>query len=144
MRSRRLSRERRSRLPRGTAPAELTLREIANGLYGRGRIDAGGAAHYDVLEALPNTNTRSYEDFMRIAAHHTSHSGPDGVVDIEHSDGQSVIGDKNLKVRHPLTYARKVIVPGGFHEHAHGMFTYTEMFFACLLAFCKSARASAG
>ena len=89
---------RRSRLPRGANLEALTLREIAVALFGRGRVDAGGPAFYEMLEALLGTDTKSYEDFIRIARHLNDHSGPDGVVDLSYADGQSVIGDKNLKV----------------------------------------------
>ena len=33
-------------------------------------------------------------------------------------------------------YARWLIAVGGFHEHAHTMFAFTEMFYSCFFSFC--------
>ena len=47
---------------------------------------------------------------------------------IFYGDGQSVIRFKDLKRAFTSRYASWLIGVGGFHEHAHAMFAYTEMF----------------
>jgi hypothetical protein len=44
----------------------LSLREIGHLLFGRDpKVDPGGAASFEILEPLMNTNTMSYQDFVR-------------------------------------------------------------------------------
>ena len=85
------------------------------------------------------TDTKSYDDFIKITAHLSSHSHPSTVVEIFGGDGQSVLSFKNLKRKWPTRYARWLIAVGGFHEHAHTMFALTQMFYACFFAFCLRA-----
>ena len=143
----------------GVAPAALTLRMLATSLYGRPNVDPGGPSEFDILEPLMRTDTKSYDDFIKITKHLSSHSSSDCVVDIFCGDGQSVISFKNLKKRWPYRYActdphqpplcdmfshsicicryaRWLIAVGGFHEHAHTMFAFTEMFYSCFFCFC--------
>ena len=122
----------------GIALAGLTLRMIANALYGRPNIDPGGPSEFEILEPLMRTDTKSYDDFVKITAHCSSHSHAECVVDVFCGDGQSVISFKNLKKRWPFRYAKWLIAVGGFHEHAHTMFAFTEMFFSCFFGFCLS------
>ena len=42
----------------GTDVRELSLRSIADGLYGRPNIDVSGAKEFDILEPLMNTDTK--------------------------------------------------------------------------------------
>ena len=88
------------------APAGLTLRALASALYGRPNIDPGGPSEFEILEPLMRTDTKSYNDFIKISAHCSAHSSPDGVVDVFCGDGQSVISFKNLKKRWPMRYAQ--------------------------------------
>jgi hypothetical protein len=118
------------------APAQLTLRQIAHALLGRGDVDPGGPSDFDILEPLEKTNTMSYDDFVKITAHCEKHSDEESVVEVGWADGQSVIGLKNLKKRWPLRYAKWVLGVGGFHEHAHTMFAITTMFWLCYLCWC--------
>lgn len=120
----------------GIEACDLSVRQIAHALFGRGRVDPGGPSEFDVLEALERTDTKSYEDFLRIASHLDSHSRPTSVVNVVWGDGQSVIGWKNLKVKWPLQFAKWLVAVGGFHEHAHTMFAFTEMFWCSLLCWC--------
>ena len=120
----------------GVTPANLTLRMIATALYGRPNIDPGGPSEFEILEPLMRTDTKSYDDFVKITQHLSSHSGAACVVDIFCGDGQSVISFKNLKKRWPSRYAKWLISVGGFHEHAHTMFAFTEMFYSCFFCFC--------
>ena len=115
----------------------LSLRAIATALYGRPNI-ATGSSDFDILEPLPRTDTKSYDDFIKITAHLSAHSGPHGVVDIFCGDGQSVISFKNLKKRFTSRYARWLIAVGGFHEHAHTLFAFTEMWYLCFFCSCLS------
>lgn len=117
-------------------PAQLTLRQIATGLFGRGAVDPGGPADFDILPVLPRTDTKSDEDFTKIASHLESHDGPEGEVDVGHTDGQGVLGQVRLKKRHPHRYARWVPGCGPFHEHAHSLFGWTEMFWPCFVCWC--------
>lgn len=119
----------------GAGPAQLTLREIAHGLFGRGKSDPGGPTEFDVLEPLEDTNTMSYEDFVRITEHLSKHTSADTVVKLLWADGQTVILAKNGKRRWPCAYASWLIGVGGFHEHAHSMFAFTETFDACFFRF---------
>ena len=119
----------------GVAIAELSLRQIATALFGRPDV-LTGSSHFDILEPLPRTDTKSYDDFIKITAHLRSHSGPWAVVDIFCGDGQSVISFKNLKKRFTSRYARWLIAVGGFHEHAHTLFAFTEMFWYCFFCHC--------
>ena len=51
------------------------------------------------------TDTKSYDDFVKITHHLSSHSGAECVVDIFCGDGQSVLSFKNLKKRFPYRCA---------------------------------------
>ena len=73
---------------RGIEPQDLTLREIATALFGRGNVDPGGPSDFEVLEHLPRTNTMSYEDFQKIFKHCESCSDPETVVEMAGGDGQ--------------------------------------------------------
>ena len=86
-------------------PAGLTLRQIATALYGRPNIDPGGPSEFEILEPLMRTDTNSYDDFVKITHHLSSHSGAECVVDIFCGDGQSVLSFKNLKKRFPYRCA---------------------------------------
>ena len=126
------------------APAQLSLRVLAVALYGRGTADPGGPTVFDILEALERTNTMSYEDFQRISAHVLKHDAPEGKVTVVWLDGQGCVGYKNLKKRFSRTYARFLIGVGGFHEHAHSLFAFTETlwepFFGFGIKFLKIER----
>jgi hypothetical protein len=50
------------------------------------------------------TDTKSYDDFVKITAHLSSHSSAECAVDVFCGDGQSVISFKNLKKRWPFRY----------------------------------------
>jgi hypothetical protein len=86
-------------------PAGLTLRQIATALYGRPNIDPGGPSEFEILEPLMRTDTNSYDDFVKITHHLSSHSGAECVVDVFCGDGQSVLSFKNLKKRFPYRCA---------------------------------------
>ena len=116
----------------GVEPSHLTLRQIADALYGRPNTDPGGPTAFKILEALMQTNTMSYEDFSKIATHMHKHTPASGKVEIAYFDGQGVIGFKNAKKAFPHQYARFLIGVGGFHEHAHTLFAFTEMFDAAI------------
>ena len=126
----------RAALVVGQQPASLSLRQIAESLYGRRQVDPGGPSEFDILEPIMSCDTKSYKDGVKIATHLTSHSPATTAVDIIYGDGQSVILLKNLKARWPRLYARMLVAVGGFHEHAHTMFGLNEMFFDCLVCWC--------
>ncbi len=118
-------------------PVELlSLRQIADAMYGRPRVDPGGASEFDILEPLLNTDTKSYDDFIKITAHLEKYVSVDTIVRIFYGDGQSVIRFKDLKRAFTSRYASWLIGVGGFHEHAHAMFAYTEMFNDCFVRAC--------
>ena len=117
-------------------PSELSLRVIASSLFGRPDIDPGGASDFDILESLERTDTKSYDDFIKISAHLSSYSNTESVVDVFIGDGQSVISFKNLKKKFTSRYSRWLVAVGGFHEHAHRMFGFTEMFWCCFVCYC--------
>lgn len=114
----------------------LTIRQLATALFGRPAVSPGGPSEFDILEPLLDTDTKSYDDFTKIAQHLGRNSGPNGIVDVVWMDGQGIIGFKNLKARFPHLYARWLLAVGGFHEHAHFMFAITEMFWSCLCCTC--------
>jgi len=120
----------------GRSPQHLTLREIAKSLFGRPNVDPGGPSEFTILEPIMNTDTKSYDDFIKITQHLTQHSGPACVVEIFAGDGQSVIRFKDLKKKFPHLYSRWLIAVGGFHEHAHTMFGFVEMFWKPLVCSC--------
>lgn len=120
----------------GVLPSALSLRSLAAALYGRPNVDPGGPSEFNILEPLMRTDTKSYDDFVKITQHLSSYSSPTTVVDIFCGDGQSVLSFKNLKKRWPTRYAQWLIAVGGFHEHAHTMFAFTEMFYLCFLCYC--------
>jgi hypothetical protein len=117
------------------SPASLSLAQIANALFGRS-VDPHGPSEFDILEPLMDTDTKSYDDFIRIFDFLSGHCHPLNIVKIFAGDGQSIIRAKDMKVRWPHQYASWLIVPGGFHEHAHAMFAYTELFNECFVRFC--------
>lgn len=123
-------------MPTSSQPADLSIRQVASALFGRPLIDPGGASEFDILESLMQTDTKSYDDFMKIMRFLSAHSSPSTVVELFAGDGQSCIGAKNLKRKFPALYARWLIIVGGFHEHAHFMFAITEGFWHCLLFTC--------
>ena len=83
-------------------PADLSLRSLAEALYGRPNVDPVGPSEFEILEPLMRTDTKSYDDFVKITHHLSSYSSPDGVVDVFCGDGQSVLSFKNLKKRWPF------------------------------------------
>jgi hypothetical protein len=120
----------------GSRVQDLTLRQIAHALFGRPNIDPGGASDFDILDPLARTDTKSYDDFVRITEHLRRFSDPRCIIEIFCGDGQSVISFKNLKRRWPSRYARWLIAVGGFHEHAHFLFGSTETFWLCFFCSC--------
>ena len=118
------------------APQQLSLSQIASALFGRPDIDPGGPSEFDILEALMETDTKSYDDFVKIFSHLSMHASPSSVVSIFAGDGQSVIRAKDMKRRWPHRYAHWLIGVGGFHEHAHSMFGFTEIFDDCFVRCC--------
>jgi len=120
----------------GCTPQNLTLRNIAHALCGRPNTDPGGPSEFTILEPLMSTDTKSYDDFIKITQHLSRHSGPSCVVEIFAGDGQSVIRFKDLKKKWPHLYSRWLIAVGGFHEHAHTMFAFVEMFWKPLVCSC--------
>ena len=123
-------------LEAGVAPCELGLEDIATALYGRPDVDPGGPSEFEILTPLMDTDTKSYDDFIKITQHCGSTSGDECAVNIFCGDGQSVIAFKNLKKKYTQRYADWLIAVGGFHEHAHTMFALTEMFWCCFICFC--------
>jgi hypothetical protein len=118
-----------------TSPASLTLADVAHALFGRGNVDPGGPSHFDILEPLMECDTKSYDDFVKIFAYLGSQCDPSTIVRIFAGDGQSIIRAKDVKRRWPHQYASWLVVPGGFHEHAHSMFAFTELFNACFVRY---------
>ena len=84
--------------------SQLGLRTLAGALFDRPNVDPGGPSAFDILEPLMNTDTKSHEDWRKIANHCSGHSGPETVVDIFMGDGQSCIMAKNEKVSCHLTH----------------------------------------
>lgn len=82
----------------GTAASALGIRTLGNALYGRPNVDPGGPSAIEILEPIMNCDTKSHEDWRKIARHCSGHSGPETVVDIFMGDGQSCIMAKNEKV----------------------------------------------
>ena len=119
-----------------SGPEGLSLTAIAQGLFGRSQVDPGGPSEFDILEPLMETDTKSYDDFVRIFRHLMHHRSPLSVVSIFAGDGQSVIRAKDTKKRWPHQYARWLLAAGGFHEHAHTMFAHTELWWEALVCFC--------
>ena len=126
----------RALLVHGATPAQLSLSAIAHALFGRPPIDPGGASEFDILEPLMETDTKSYDDFIRIFEHLSSHCSASTLVRIFTGDGQSVKMAANMKHRWPGRYASWLISAGGFHEHAHTMFAFTELFNDCFVRWC--------
>jgi len=120
----------------GARPELLSIRQVADGLFGRPPADPGGPSDFDVLDPLMQTDTKSYSDFQRITRHCSGHDDEEVEVDIFAGDGQSCVGMKNLKCKWPSLYARWLIAVAGFHEHAHFMFCITEGFWCCFLCTC--------
>ena len=117
------------------AVRQLSLAAIAYALFGRPDIDPGGPSEFDILEPLMETDTKSYDDFIKIFHHLSQYASASSVVSIFGGDGQSVIRAKDVKRRWPHRYARWLIAAGGFHEHAHSMFGFTELYDACFVRF---------
>lgn len=73
---------------------------------------AGGPTEFDILEPLMSTDTKSYDDFVKIMAHLERNSDPAAEIFIGLGDGQSVIAFKNLKKKWTSRYSRWVIAVG--------------------------------
>lgn len=116
--------------------SRLTLRQIANAIFARPNINTGGATYFDVLRPLMKTDTKSYEDMIKIFSHLHARSGPASVCEVVWGDGQLCISMKNAKRRWPDSYRRFLIAVAGFHEHSHSMFALNEMYFLPLLKWC--------
>jgi hypothetical protein len=114
----------------------LSLSAIAHGLFGRSQVDPGGASEFEILEPLMETDTKSYDDFIKIFHHLDAHKQATSVVSVFCGDGQSIIMAKNMKKAWPHRYAHWLIAAGGFHEHAHSMFAHTELWFDALVCYC--------
>ena len=120
----------------GGHAADLSLRQLAEALFGRRPVDPGGPSEFDILPPLMRCDTKSYEDGTKIMRHLCDHSSTSTVVNLAYGDGQSVILLKNIKTRWPNLYAHLLIGVGGFHEHGHTMFGLNEMFWECLVCWC--------
>ena len=123
-------------LSQGVDVSALTLRQISDGMFGRPNFQNNGPTDIDVLPVLPNTDTKSYEDYHRTAAHLDAHCEPSVIVKLEWTDGQGSMSGKNAKVKFTEQYADRVLCVAGFHEHAHSAFAINEMFYEKYLAWC--------
>ena len=94
----------------GVGLPDLTLRMLASAVYGRPNVDPGGPSEFEILDPLMRTDTKSYDDFVKISAHLSARSWSGCVVDIFCGDGQSVLSFKNLKKRWPFRYALLYLV----------------------------------
>ena len=94
----------------GVGLPDLTLRMLASAVYGRPNVDPGGPSEFEILDPLMRTDTKSYDDFVKISAHLSARSWSECVVDIFCGDGQSVLSFKNLKKRWPFRYALLYLV----------------------------------
>ena len=146
----------------GAMPSRLTLRQIADAMFRPPNIRNGGPTEIDILPVLPDTDTKSYEDYHRTAAHLDDHCAASVKVKLDWTDGQGCITGalptlilhnwtdafgvvhsckhmctgKNGKVKFPELYANRVVCVSGFHEHAHSAFAINEMYFEKYLAWC--------
>ena len=50
----------------GISADQLSLRQIADAIYGRPPTDPGSSSDFDILEPLMDTDTKSYNDFKNI------------------------------------------------------------------------------
>lgn len=74
----------------GAPPAALTSREITSALLSRPSINPGGKTHMNFLPVLPSTDTKSYEDMIKIVHHAQAHVGRPLVL-VVRGDGQTVL-----------------------------------------------------
>ena len=51
----------------GVGLADLTLRMLASAVYGRPNVDPGGPYEFEILDPLMRTDTKSYDDFVKIS-----------------------------------------------------------------------------
>lgn len=114
----------------------LTLRELADALFGRPNIQNGGATFFEVNEPLMKTDTKSYQDMFRILSFIRSLSGPEVEVEVMHCDGQLAMMLANAKRRFPGMYRRVVVAVAGFHEHGHSAFAINEGWWEAFVKSC--------
>ena len=124
-------------------PAYLSIRQLAEAIFGRPEIDTGGPTYFDVLPPILKCDTKSYEDLMKIFRHIRHHALAGSMIDILWGDGQTCIAAKNVKRKFPEHFARVVIGVAGFHEHAHFMFAVNEGWWDTLLKWCYTFLACA-
>ena len=75
----------------GAMPSRLTLRQIADAMFRPPNIRNGGPTEIDILPVLPDTDTKSYEDYHRTAAHLDDHCAASVKVKLDWTDGQGCI-----------------------------------------------------
>ena len=87
----------------GAPPAALTSREITSALLSRPSINPGGKTHMNFLPVLPSTDTKSYEDMIKIVHHAQAHVGRPLVL-VVRGDGQLVLRLRDLKRQYPALW----------------------------------------
>ena len=119
----------------GGGPGISTRDHIVR-LLGRPPVDPGGATYIVYLPPLLNTDTKSYQDMIKIVDWAEEYLG--GAPTILHliGDGQSVMRLRDLKRRYPWQYKHVVVGNGHFHSGAHSQFADCFLWWEALLCTC--------
>ena len=123
-------------LHKGCDTSGLTMREVAEALFGRPIVQNGGPTYFLVNEPLMKTDTKSYEDMYKLLSHLRNLSGSEVAVEIVHGDGQLCVMLQNVKRCFPVMYSKVVIGVAGFHEHAHCAFALNEGWYETFVKAC--------
>jgi len=133
----------RKQLPAGTPASDITLKQIADGTFGRPDTDPAGATPVQITPPCLKKDTKSYDDIMGIFAHlvrflASTFSGilSTLIVLVLFGDGQLVLRTRDLKRKFPRRYKILLIGCGFFHHLAHLMFSLNQMFWLCFLKAC--------
>ena len=118
-------------LARPTGQAET--RAVATQLLARPSHDPGGATYLTWLRPLPWTDTKSYQDMIKIIAWLVNFLQCVPLVLIVLGDGQTVLRLRDLKRKHPAMYKHVLVCNDGFHSHAHFMFAVFRIWWDCFL-----------
>ena len=121
---------------KGVDVAQLTLRELADALFGRPNMQNGGPTFFLVNEPLMRTDTKSYADMYKILGFLRELDGDEVQVEVVHGDGQLCVMLQNTKRRFPAMYRKVVVGVAGFHEHGHSAFALNEGWYEVFVKSC--------
>ena len=135
----------RDQLPDGTPPSDISLKQIADGIFGRPDTDPRGPTPIKITPPCLKTDTKSYDDMMRIVSHimrflagTVSNILSTLLVLLLFGDGQLVLRARDLKRKFPRRYKMLLIGCGFFHHLAHLVFALNQMFWLCFLCACAT------